>query len=626
MMINWGNLNILIFIGLYYNFDLALQQAGGCFLRIKNIFKNLYISMILAFVLNLVLPWIAIPKMEAFSFYYIKYRPFWSGTLILFLLMNVFFFFKKAWYYVMSFFLFAILLCYGYANGIKMEKRSDPIVPNDFYLLKESWAMSKQYLSWQQFLILAIGILLLGITAYLILKKKWDTTTPFASRVLISLTSAALLFGFGSIRDNRIWNLFGVSNAITLPSQNLIDNGFVMGNLMQLTMLYQQKPEGYSKTAVEKYIEELKTSESAIASTKNVNGVKPNVIVLQLEAFFDPTTLPNITLSEDPIPFFHSLQNQYSHGQLGVNVFGAGTANTEFEVLTSMSLQLFPYETHPYTSHVNQPVDSVAYRFKQHGYKTSFLHNNYGWFYKRENVLPRLGFDHLMFSEQMWEKDTESVYDVPAVPKDYVLFDNIIKRTEKTKEKDFILGVTMELHGPYVKWYDHDIKITSDTVDKQYTDIIEEYVFKLKEVDKALQRLIQYYENSNEPTMIVMYGDHLPWLGDDRVVYYETGYSNKTFEERHKMYSTPYIVWDNYRQEETKQVNLGSTFLVPYVFREIGINGNGLHTFLQEKMDEGVYQLGPADDRKQEGWTSKSEMEYRYLQYYYLNEPSMVKK
>ncbi|MFK9090239.1 LTA synthase family protein [Bacillus salipaludis] len=596
----------------------------------KRFLLDLLISLIISLLLNIALSWIALPSYKLLSHDFLTFPPFWSGTLILFLLFNVFFFLKRSWYLTISFFLFVLIGCFGYANSIKMEKRSDPIVPNDIYLLKESWAMSKQYVSTRQILYFVIAFILFLVAAFFIIRKKWKPSAPIGYRLLISAICIASIFALGSVREDKVWNKLGVSNKITMPAQNLSDNGFVMGNFLQLTAMYQQKPEGYAKSTVEKTINKYeKNSESNYASTKSIDVTKPNLIVLQLEAFFDPTTLPNVTFSEDPIPFYHSLQQRYTNGKLGVNVFGAGTANTEFEVLTSMSLQLFPYETHPFTSHVIQPMDSVVYRLKDYGYKSSGLHNNVGWFYKRTTAWPNLGIDYMEFSDKMFEdKNVESVYDVPAVPKDYVLFDNIIKRTKKTKGLDYVLGITMETHGPYTKWYDHDIKVTSDTVPKRSTDIIEEYAFKMRELDKALERLMNYYENSDEPTMIVMYGDHLPWLGDDKMVYYDTGYGDdsQTTENRAKMYATPFLIWDNYRNKEKEEFNLGSTFLMPYVLKEIGVKGNGLQSFLQEQMSKGIIQLPPEADQKQEGWTTDTIKQYRYMQYYYLNEPSAVKK
>ncbi|WP_423799698.1 LTA synthase family protein [Neobacillus sp. SAB-20_R2A] len=581
---------------------------------------SLSISFFICFILNIILTWIAIPYDNKMTLDYLKHRPFWSGTLVLFLLFNVFFFLRKKIYLIISTFIFVLSVGISYISSIKMDKRSDPLIPQDIYLIKESWNMAAKYVDTTQILLFVIGGIFLLLIFFIFLKIKWKSSVAFGLRLIISIICVSSLFILSNINDDETWNKFGVSNKIRTPFHNLQSNGFVMGNFLQLTMMHQQKPKDYSKENTEELITYYQKKQNSLVSRSNTNQIKPNIIVLQLEAFFDPTTLPNVNFSEDPIPFFHSLQNRFTSGKLGVNVFGAGTANTEFEVLTSMSLQLFPYETHPFTSHVNQPMDSVAHQLKKYGYTTSGLHNNVGWFYKREDVYPRLGIDYAMFSDKM--KNAEFVYDVPGVPKDYVLFDKIIQRTQETKGKDFVLGITMELHGPYALWYGHDIKATSNVLPQEHVDILEEYAYKINEVDKALNKLINFYENSKEPTMIVMYGDHLPWLGDDRIVYYETGYDDKSesIENHDRMYSTPFLIWDNYRNKGKENINLGSSFLMPYVLEENGIKGNGLHSFLQDKMNDGIYQLPPVNYQQQAGWTKTALQQYQYLQYYYLNE------
>lgn len=67
----------------------------------------------------------------------------------------------------------------------------------------------------------------------------------------------------------------------------------------------------------------------------------PNIMFVQLESFFDPTEVEWLRFSEDPIPNLRKLFNEYSTGYFKVPSVGAGTANTEFEVLTGMSMRFF---------------------------------------------------------------------------------------------------------------------------------------------------------------------------------------------------------------------------------------------------------------------------------------------
>ena len=77
----------------------------------------------------------------------------------------------------------------------------------------------------------------------------------------------------------------------------------------------------------------------------------PNIMFVQLESFFDPTEVEWLRFSEDPIPNLRKLFDEYSSGYFKVPSVGAGTANTEFEVLTGMSMRFFGPGEYPYKTY-----------------------------------------------------------------------------------------------------------------------------------------------------------------------------------------------------------------------------------------------------------------------------------
>ena len=119
-------------------------------------------------------------------------------------------------------------------------------------------------------------------------------------------------------------------------------------------------PEGKTKIAVlwdqntdtvysEDEINRIEKTESNLPKTKE-DGKRPNILFLQLESFFDPTLVNYLDISEDPIPNFRKLMKEYSSGYYKVPSVGAGTANTEFETITGMSLHYFGPGEYPYKS------------------------------------------------------------------------------------------------------------------------------------------------------------------------------------------------------------------------------------------------------------------------------------
>ena len=84
-----------------------------------------------------------------------------------------------------------------------------------------------------------------------------------------------------------------------------------------------------------------------------------------------------LEVSEDPIPNFRKMMNDYSSGYFKVPSVGAGTANTEFESITGMSMRYFGPGEYPYKSILKETTcESAPYVLKGLGYGTHAIHNN----------------------------------------------------------------------------------------------------------------------------------------------------------------------------------------------------------------------------------------------------------
>lgn len=146
------------------------------------------------------------------------------------------------------------------------------------------------------------------------------------------------------------------------------------------------KPDDYSEETVDAIETLVNSSKEQTTVSK---GSEPNIICVLLESFADPYEVNFLNMSEDPIPNFHNLEANYSTGYLTVPVVGAGTANTEFEVLTGMSMQYFGTGEYPYKTILKQTdCESIADDLSQIGYGTHVVHNNTATFYSRNNAFP----------------------------------------------------------------------------------------------------------------------------------------------------------------------------------------------------------------------------------------------
>ena len=168
---------------------------------------------------------------------------------------------------------------------------------------------------------------------------------------------------------------------------------------------------------------------------------------MQLESFFDPELVNFLNISEDPIPYYRQLMKDYSSGYLRVPVVGAGTANTEFETISGMSLRYFGAGEYPYKSVLSEETcESAPYVLKNLGYATHAIHNNEANFYSRRSVFSRLGFDTFTSEEYM-----PDISDVTATGwvKDHILTKEIIKTLDATDEPDYIYTISVQGHGDY---------------------------------------------------------------------------------------------------------------------------------------------------------------------------------
>ena len=243
-------------------------------------------------------------------------------------------------------------------------------------------------------------------------------------------------------------------------------------------------PRDYSEASIKR----IEKSESGLAET---GEKRPNIIFLQLESFFDPTLVNFLKISEDPIPTFRKLMKEYSSGYYKVPSVGAGTANTEFESITGMSLRYFGPGEYPYKSILKETTcESAPYVLKNLGYSTHAIHNNEANFYGRRNVFANLGFDSFTSEEYMSEQDDTNPNDWM---RDRNLTKYIMEALESSDDPDYIYTISVQGHGDYPEEpMIDDPKITvtggeSDAVNNKW----EYYCNQIYEMDQFVKQLTE---------------------------------------------------------------------------------------------------------------------------------------
>lgn len=463
------------------------------------------------------------------------------------------------------------LIC-GLINNVVLSYRVTPLGAIDFQIVKMSLILV--YLTKTQRILLycSVGLLAVAIVVLWIVGPKISgklsygkNVASIAGLVICVLIATNLGLNFKALSSD-FGNIVGAYNDygfVYCFSSSVIDTGI-------------DKPSGYSGTTVSEELERLPAEKDASAL------LKPDIILIQLESFIDPKTIKGLNFSDDPAPVHTYLRENFTTGKLDVPSFGGGTANTEFEVLTGISLDYFGAGEYPYkTVMLEQTAESIPFNLKKLGYSAHAIHDHTGNFYDRDKVYPHLGFDTFQSKEYMYGYDTTPY----GWCKDKALTGEIMTAlTYQDEEKGitadtprFVWTVSVQGHGSYptepIAGTDNVIKVTSDKFTSSEVYALQYYTNQVWEMDMFLGSLISAVENRGKPTLIIAYGDHLPAIGidgDDLV--------------NGDAYATEYVTWNNFGLEKRENKELYSYQLSSQILDSLGFNMGNLTRLHQMKI------------------------------------------
>ena len=270
---------------------------------------------------------------------------------------------------------------------------------------------------------------------------------------------------------------------------------------------------------------------------------------------------------------------EYTSGYYKVPSVGAGTANTEFESISGMSLHYFGPGEYPYKSILKETTcESAPYVLKNLGYTTHAVHNNEANFYGRRSIFPNLGFDTFTSAEYMPEEENKNPL---GWTKDEVLTDEILKCLDSTEGSDYIYTISTQGHGAYPEEQlidDPEITVTGAATEAQNNQW-EYYCNEIHEMDNFVKELTDALADYPEDVILVMYGDHLPTMG-------------LTVEDLKNKYlfQTQYVMWDNFDMEK-KDVNLAAYQMAAEVMDRAGIHEGTIFRYHQARRNTRNYQV-----------------------------------
>lgn len=452
----------------------------------------------------------------------------------------------------------------GLANNILKQVRTSPLTKYDFTMISEGLELSESFLNNTHYLKIGIFIVLsiLLLVISIIKQVKQKSYKKYKIKAIIFSWIGVLIFTKAIILISSLSNVEHIDNYSKY--------GFVYAFAENISTPDIKKPKKYKESTMNVIKNEIDKEYQ-----NNISEKQPNIIAIQLESFFDIKSLENITLSENPTPYFDKLVTEYTSGFAKVPTIGGGTARSEFEFITGLDMKYMKDGLIPHNSILKRgPYLSSVYALKNSGYNTHLLHNFAGYYYNRDVVYNNLGFDTFTCLELL-----NNASENPGIIK--ASRDNIFPNELKnillsTNSKDFIFGITTQLHGNYEEDYsefENNITVSGD-FDKSQLSQFNDYANELKSIDNVIKDIIKTVKNINEPTIIIFYSDHLPPLS----------YKNTNIRGE-LQYLTPYVVWDNIGLEKN-DANLDVHELLSKYMNIAGVEGNYINKLQSLSIDD----------------------------------------
>ncbi len=492
-----------------------------------SLLTNVAIWIISSIVLNLILEILQRRSLsDAFVHMFTRGHIFLLNTAIILLCTSFMLIVKrKIFAFVLPAFIWIVV---GVTNTILLSFRPLPISFSDFRLAGEALEIMPTYFSIFEIILIALGIIaaIAGIILVFFLTPRYDSGLKrslcvFIPVIIILVTLAVLIHTFDFLpRGNET------------PNEYYERNGFVYNFYKSAGTTGVNTPLNYPEGSVEKLIREIESSDS------DITEYKPNVIVLQLESFFDMSWMHGVETSEDTVPNYRKIKEEGASGYLFVPSYGGGTSNVEFEILTGMNLDHFTIGESPYYTLLNKNVltDAVPFNMKKLGYTAHAIHNYNALFYERNIAYNNLGFDTFTSVEYM----NDLSFNSQGWTRDDVLTKEIITALDSTSDKDFVFTVSVQGHGPYPEKVSKDefpeyIEVKADNLTPERLAGLTYYACTVREMDNMLGDLIKALEEYDEKCVLVVYGDHLPAI-DFSVNYLSAP----------NAYTSEYVIWSNY--------------------------------------------------------------------------------
>lgn len=531
-----------------------------------------------------------------------------------------------------------VLICmtfiFGFINHLVYQARGRIITPQDFLAIPTAWRVMKSYsftIETQHLIAAWIGVAILFSIGIALTSK--NQRRP-GLKVTLGLMSA-IAIAIGSFFLTSLPDQLGLKDRLWDSMWTAKSSGALLDFMLNLRYSQIKKPAEYSENTVVEIMKQGATASSRFhpddffysAESSYAVEQKPHLIVIMNESFSDLSVLGNVESSQNPISYFESLkQDSIQSGELVVPVLGGHTANTEFEFLTGLSCAFLPEQTVPYQLYIKDHSYSLPKYLSELGYTSLAVHPGSPESWNRQSVYTKMTFNY-----QYFEEDIQDPEYIRGYISDLTNYKNIIRYFEQHRKKGplFIFNVTIQNHGGYkIPWNNLDKSVQLLNQGDESMDHVDQYLSLLQKSDDALRYLVEYFAATDEPVVVLFFGDHQPYLGDS---FYNLVMSDPSsvvppaqrvkLESKHhsspslQPYTVPFLIWTNDRTQKVANARITPNYLQVLLMRSAKIPMNGFQNFLDHLMQETPLVHSAHLD---ENYHSNTLLNYGYIQYYLL--------
>lgn len=417
------------------------------------------------------------------------------------------------------------------------------------------------------------GYVILMTVLYIALMRKLQVS--FQKRIPMAVISVSLVVLFSAFIGGKTKGYV----TETWEQKGSYRNGYILNFMLSVRDSFIGEPEGYSKDAV-LALEKQYSGDGA----DDVDDVKkkPAIIVIMSESYADLSVVGEFSTNTEVTPFYNSLNENTVKGYALSSVFGAKTPNSEWEFMTGNTMGFLPGGSVVYQQFISDTPTSIVSNLKNTGYTCVAMHPYYETGWSRNTVYPTMGFDEMYFIDS---------FDQTKLLREYIsdqeYYEKIVDRYESRKANEdlFIMSISMQNHGGYTEKYDNfDEQVRMLGIN--YPDV-NQYLSLVHESDKALEYLISYFENVDDPVEIVFFGDHQPSLSSSFYPYLNgKGLSGLTVDELEDLYTVPFFIWTNYESGEETVELTSLNYLSTMALERAGIPLPSYNQFLADLRKE----------------------------------------